>query len=144
MDAVMCASSLIRGRWDLLQMRPHRPRPPIHPSLLLPGHHPCLQMNGGPLRYRLCHHRRGRTKSSSFLCPFKNLKARLFYLMILYDFFPPFFHFFKDLGVGYPLFFSLSFLILGRPTAWQPTQKILEASPNCKEWKQKQKKSVGN
>lgn len=90
MDAVMCASSQIRGRWGPLQMHP-RASPlllftPIYaPPLPPPVTVPLPPDEWGSPRYQLCHHA-GVVPNPPASCAFQNLKARLSYLMILYDF----------------------------------------------------------
>lgn len=66
----------------------------------------------GSLRYQLCHHA-GVGPNPPASCAFQNLKARLSYLMILYDFFCV--RAFVGLEARCPLFF-----IPGQPRAWRP------------------------
>lgn len=91
MDAVMCASSQIRGRWGPLQMHPLAPPPSPHPTYPgttspSPGHHASPSRWMEVSRYQFCHHA-GVAPNPPASCAFHNLKARLSYLMILYDFF---------------------------------------------------------
>lgn len=86
MDAVMCASSQIRGRWGPLQMHPLLRltliyAPPLPPPVTVPL--PPDEWESP--RYQLCHHA-GVVPNPPASCAFQNLKARLSYLMILYDF----------------------------------------------------------
>lgn len=82
MDAVMCASSQIRGRWDLCRCTLSPPPPPPHPFSASPytHHHFPPPVTIPPSRWMgvskisalsPC---RGRTKSSSFLCLSKTWK----------------------------------------------------------------------
>lgn len=74
----VCASSQIRGRWDLCRCTPTQQLPPLThtpppPSLPLPVTIPLSRWMGVSKISALSPYR-GRTKSSSFLCLFKTWK----------------------------------------------------------------------